>query len=85
MSAAYSETLFVMLTLALMYHVEKKQCVKATIALALATATRSNGVVLAGYPLYFLLKTLFTSDQYPRRIGMIRLVRYVLNSLHQAQ
>ncbi|XP_067928703.1 GPI mannosyltransferase 2-like [Watersipora subatra] len=56
MSAAYTECTFALFSFALMYYIELKQYMKATIALALACATRSNGLVLAGYPFYHTIR-----------------------------
>ena len=56
MSAAYTECTFILYSLAFMYYIEKGECTKATIALGLASGTRSNGLVLAGYPIYSMLK-----------------------------
>lgn len=67
MSAAYSESLFAASSFALMYHLERREYTKATVAMGLATATRSNGLILAGYPCYAALKLLLTDNTEDRK------------------
>jgi len=62
MSAPYSESLFVLASVAHMYHIEKRQYTQATVALAVASGARSNGLVMAGYPCYVALHSLLTEN-----------------------
>lgn len=75
MSAAYSESLFALSSFAVMYHLEKREFTKATLALGLATLTRSNGVVLAGYPLYLMVKLALANDAESRGPYNVNLIR----------
>ncbi|XP_067867528.1 palmitoyltransferase ZDHHC18-A isoform X1 [Heterodontus francisci] len=56
MSAAYSESMFVLLAFTGMLHLEKGQPLTSCILFALSTAARSNGIVNAGFLLYSQLK-----------------------------
>eukprot|EP00062_Callorhinchus_milii_P010177 gi/632954741/ref/XP_007893122.1/ PREDICTED: GPI mannosyltransferase 2 [Callorhinchus milii] len=56
MSAAYSESMFILLALAGMWQLEIGWSVLGCVFFALATATRSNGTVNAGFLIYLELK-----------------------------
>ncbi|XP_069751576.1 palmitoyltransferase ZDHHC18-A [Narcine bancroftii] len=56
MSAAYSESIFLLLTLSGMLLLEKGRPLASCILFALATAARSNGIVNAGFLFYSQLK-----------------------------
>ncbi|XP_067627577.1 GPI mannosyltransferase 2 [Eurosta solidaginis] len=56
-TAAYSEALFCWLSLHLMLEcVSEFRFVRTTITLALSIVSRSNGLLNAGYPIYFMLR-----------------------------
>ena len=62
MSAVYTETLFSLFTFAGLYLLTNCHCWAASLVFALASGTRSNGIVLAGFIAYYhlhnLMKTL---------------------------
>jgi len=64
-SAAYSESLFLLLLAAAMYHMRREQFVASGIAAALLSAARPNGVLFAVFPIAWGL----------RRYGLELLVR----------
>lgn len=82
MSAAYTECTFALYSFALMFYVEQREYTKATIALALATATRSNGLLLAGYPLYQILKhgAALPNNHFASYVRLFRYVTILLNN-----
>ncbi|KAK6474213.1 GPI mannosyltransferase 2-like isoform X1, partial [Huso huso] len=66
MAAAYSESLFAFLAFGAMWLLEKGQALTSCFVFALATATRSNGIVSVGFLLYIqfqrcILQTKFLS------------------------
>ena len=61
MSAVYTESVFVCLSFAGMLCVQRSKLYTAMCLFSLAAATRSNGVVLAGYIVYHHLLTLVNS------------------------
>ena len=77
MSAAYSEASFALWTFAMMYYLEQREYTKTTIALGLAVGTRSNGLVLVGYPAYIALRVLLEREGDTRCARFINLSRYV--------
>ncbi|XP_051892094.1 palmitoyltransferase ZDHHC18-A [Pristis pectinata] len=56
MSAAYSESIFMLLTLSGMLHHEKARPLTSCVLFALSTAARSNGIVNAGFLFHSQLK-----------------------------
>lgn len=56
MAAAYSESLFALLTFSAMCQLEKGQPWLSSLLFALATGVRSNGVINAGFLVYFQAK-----------------------------
>ena len=61
MSAVYTETLYAFCTFTGLYFFTKHCVWKASMCFSLATATRSNGIVLAGYIVYYHLDRLYRS------------------------
>lgn len=75
MSAAYSEASFALWTFAMMYYLEQRQYTKTTIALGLAVGTRSNGLVLVGYPVYIAFRLLLADKEEKRITRLLHLAR----------
>uniref|UniRef100_T1J1J6 GPI mannosyltransferase 2 n=1 Tax=Strigamia maritima TaxID=126957 RepID=T1J1J6_STRMM len=65
-SAIYTESLFACCVFAGMLFYEKKMIFASSICFALSGATRSNGIINCGFPIYHVLHEIFKSTQFKR-------------------
>ncbi|KAE8623900.1 hypothetical protein XENTR_v10005773 [Xenopus tropicalis] len=78
MTAAYSESLFAMATFAGLWQLEKCRTFRGCSLFLLATAARANGLVNAGFLLYFGAQSVVQGTMSCRRISKILLATAVI-------
>lgn len=74
MSAVYTETLFSFFTFVALCFLTQRYCWSASILFSLASATRSNGIVLAGFIGYYHLRRLYQNMSISRRVSLASLI-----------
>lgn len=80
-TAAYSEALFCWLSLHLMLEcVSEFRFARTTVTLALSIVSRSNGLLNAGYPIYFMLRHTILKS-YHRCFAAVKLTLCLLGAL----
>lgn len=79
MSAVYTETLYAFCTFTGLCLVTKHCLWSASVFFSLATATRSNGIVLAGFIVYYHLNTLYRSAYIMKTISLKSITKVVVN------
>jgi len=79
MVTSYTESMFSLFSLLGMYHYVKKERLSACLFFSLATATRGNGIALAGFFMFQFLIDLFHMWKESKRMVILSLFR---NSLY---